>query len=194
MNDDQLTRDLGAAFRDATSDLTYGGRVPTPHRSPLLVVPVTAAAAIAVLVPVALHDDPASAPSAGPGTVAPFSTSPATTRTTSAAPPTVLTEKVRLAGFTVRYHRSAGEQGPLVARTVAELPDDATPVDLSDMDAVPAKAWTGTEPTTGDAAIFVKVSTRFEGELFDLSGPGWTKDQLIAVFKGGEPQVVPHVD
>jgi len=46
LTDDQLTTQLRAAFRDATDDLRYAGRVPTPRNPYAVAAPAAASVAV----------------------------------------------------------------------------------------------------------------------------------------------------
>ena len=92
LTDDELTHELGAAFRAGTSDLTYAGRR-RPRRVAAATLPaaavVVALAAVAVGV-AASGTNPA--PAAGPGTPS------AVVPTRSAA---LVTDTIDLAGYTL---------------------------------------------------------------------------------------------
>jgi hypothetical protein len=70
-----------------------------------------------------------------------------------------------------------------------QVPGDATPIDAP----APAKAWVGTDPETGDQALWVDAPTRNGGNLFALLSPTWTTDQLADLFHHGEPRQVPAI-
>jgi hypothetical protein len=195
LTDDQLTDDLTAAFRAATSDLTYAGRVPTPRPSALTALPVLAAAAALVVVPavVGQRDDQAGAPSATGSPSAGATASPSSSVAPAPrGPAELVTETVRLAGYRLSYTRPAGAgQGRLHAVGGVALPDDA--VEVPGGGPVPgSSAWTGLDAETGDAALFVSL-TGDPGELFELTGPGWTPEQLVDVNRSPEPSTVPLV-
>lgn len=178
LTDDDLTRQLGTAFRGATDDLQYGGRVPTPRR-PAYVLAVPAAATVAaaaVLVAsggLASDDDrvPPQAATSAPG-------SP------DAAPSTtILTDRIEVAGFTLRYTRAAGEPDPIRLVTDTEVPSDARSLEVDG----PAKAWIGTDPASGDPALWLLSPVRNEGRLFAIESSVWTQDQLLDLFHHGSP-------
>ncbi|MFL6062337.1 MAG: hypothetical protein ACJ72E_13980, partial [Marmoricola sp.] len=108
LTDDDLTRELGAAFRSGTRDLTYTGRR-TPRRIAPVAVPATAVALAvgALAVNGALGSraaDPTPAPSAHG---APTSSSAAPAFSADAR---TVTEKLDLAGFRFAYEvRSTDE-------------------------------------------------------------------------------------
>ena len=64
LTDDDLTRDLSAAFRGATSDLDYDRATPRVprHRSALLTVPAAAGVVAVLGIGAAMHGNPAQAP------------------------------------------------------------------------------------------------------------------------------------
>ncbi|MCW2786454.1 MAG: hypothetical protein JWP74_2971 [Marmoricola sp.] len=183
LTDDDLIRELGAAYRADTEKLTYSGRR-HPRRTAVVAVPVAAVgiAIAAVAISATLSNDPAAAPGAG---AAP---------THSAAPVTkarTVKAKISLAGFTFSYQRTAGTPAPVYATTEpGPVPDGFTPIATPGTD---AKAWVGKDPKTGDNAIYVQIADRNGGNLFALHSAVWTQDQLVDMFHNGTPQAVPLV-
>jgi hypothetical protein len=178
LTDDDLTRQLGTAFRETTDDLQYAGRVPTPRR-PAYVLAVPAAATVAaaaVLVATGglASDDAPSPPQAA--TTAPGSShdAPATR---------VVTDRIEVAGFTLTYRHAAGEPDPIRLVDDTEVPADARSVDVEP----PAQAWVGTDPASGDAALWLEAPTRNEGRLFAIVSSVWTQDQLVDLLHNGSP-------
>jgi hypothetical protein len=194
LTDDTLTRELRAAFDDATADLEYGGRVPRLRRSPVAALPAVAAGLALAGVPLlqlagGAGDTPAAvAPAGPPSTSAPAA--PGSTGSTAAPAPTpeVVDDTVRLAGFRLAYTRDAVSQGPLVARRVDQVPDAAEPVAPAEV-AGQQGVRAGQQPTTGEPALFLEGP---EGP-FTLSGAGWTREQLVAVLSASSPTTVPLV-
>lgn len=177
LTDDDLTRQLGTAFRETTEDLTYAGRVPTPRR-PAYVLAVPAAATVAaaaVLVATGglASDDVPSPPQA------------ATTAPGSAQPPgaVVVTDEIEVAGFTLQYTRAAGEPDPIRLVTDTEVPGDARSLAVDGS----AQAWIGTDPASGDAALWLQSPVRNGGRLFAVESSVWTQDQLLDLFHNGSP-------
>jgi hypothetical protein len=186
LTDDDLTRQLGGAFRDATGDLEYAGRVPAP-RSPISTVGVPLASTAAVVAALAVvwasspDTDDATPPSAG--TATPSAPSSA---------PRVVTRTIEVAGFTYRY-RGEPRADDLYATLDVAVPDDATPVDPPAGAIAGVKAWVGTDPTSGDHAIWVQSPSRNAGQVFAILSPTWTTDQLVDLFRNGQPRTVPAV-
>ena len=180
LTDDDLTRQLGSAFRDATDDLTYAGRVPTPRRPALLVaVPAAATVAAAATLVVAATGSPSGDAPVSRATP----THHATSGADASASGTVVTDEIEVAGFTLRYQRTAGEPDPIRLVDGLEVPADARSVSAEP----PAQAWVGTDPSTGDAALWLKAPTRNEGRLFALVSSVWTQDQLVDLLHNGSP-------
>ena len=170
LTDDQLTEELCAAFREATAEMTYAGPVPRPRRTPLVLVPAAAAGVAAVvLVSGSLGDAPTG------------------TRPTPAGPtaqPQLVTDTVTVAGYTFTYQRRAGDPDPLRVRfRQATLPDGVRRVPFE----APVKAWAGTDPQSGDAAVYVLTPTRNDGRMFEMSSPVWTQQQLVNLLHTGRP-------
>jgi hypothetical protein len=176
LTDDDLTRQLGSAFREEAGDLEYAGRMPTLRRTSAVALPIAATVAVTgVLVAVAASnaDDPV-----GPGTTAGPSTG---TSTSPGAPtkPRLVTDTITIAGYTYTYKHAVGEQlaNDLYAvLNPGEVPADAKPIDA----AAPAQAW-------------VAAPTRNGGHLFALLSPTWTADQLADLFHNGQPRQVPAI-
>ena len=183
LTDDELTTELGAAFRAGTTEVTYRGRR-RPRRTAVVAVPVAAVtvaiAALAVGAATAGHD-PVPAPAVAIGTP----TSPA-----SSAAPALVTDTIELAGYTVTYERRAGEQPPLYATMDSALPDGAKEISAP----AGAQAWVGTDPRTGDNTLWVKAPTRNNGKLFALHSSAWSQEQLVDLFHHGSHVAVPLVE
>jgi hypothetical protein len=170
LTDDHLTRELGAAFREATQDLGYAGQVPTPRRTPLLLVPAVALSATAVvLVAGSLGDSQVAQPAMLP-------------HPTAAAQPRLVTDTVTFAGYTFSYQRRLGAPDPLRAELAPHgLPEGVRKVAVDG----PAKAWVGTDPSSGDTALYVRAPTRNGGRLFALLSSTWTEDELVHLLHTG---------
>jgi hypothetical protein len=181
LTDDDLTNELGAAFRDSAGEMRYHGRR-RPRRTAVVAVPAVAVgaslAAVAIAATVNAGDDPSPRPIAS-----------APTTSTVPTPAPLGTEKVRVAGYTFTYQRAETEKtAPLIATMATELPDGLTPVSATNG----AKAWVGKDPK-GDNAIYVRAPTRNGGNLFELHSSIWTQDQLVDLFHKGTPKTVPLV-
>src|SRR5688572_16607779 len=104
LTDDDLTRQLGAAFGAASEDVSYTRPVPVASRTPSrrwLAVPAVAAAAAMVVVPETGDRDR--------GDPQPTQAGPETTDPS----PQLVTERIRVAGFTLTYEREAGAPLPV---------------------------------------------------------------------------------
>jgi hypothetical protein len=184
LTDDQLTTQLRAAFRDATDDLRYAGRVPTPRNPYAVAVP--AAASVAVVATLAGvwatsgPDEPVRTPQAHP----------------SQAAHRMITSTIHVAGYTFSYRHAAGVEGDDDLRAVTNpgaAPADAKPVDppAGAIDGV--RAWVGTDPASGDNAIWVQSPSRNDGRVFALMSSSWSQDELVDLFRSGSPRPVPAV-
>ena len=183
LTDEDLTRQLSAGFRDTTDHLSYAGKVPAPRSIPRLAVPigatVAAAAVLTVVAATATNDSSAPTPPNAFGPV-------------PHVKPHLVSSTIHVAGYTYTYRHAAGQ--PLVDDIYAvtnpgSVPDDATPIDAP----APAKAWVGTDPDSGDQALWVDAPTRNDGRLFALLSPTWTTEQLADLFHNGRPQAVPAI-
>jgi hypothetical protein len=189
LTDDDLTRELGAAFRDVTADLTYRGRTSPRMRS--TAVPVAAAGGLLVAGAVVAGSlsggssrSDLMVQHAGPPIVMPG----------SVAKPHLVTESVQLAGFTMTYQVAKGAPDPVVATIITGgLPSGVREIATP---GTKAKAWVGKDPKSGDNALYVKAPTRFHGRIFALLSPSWSQHQLIHLFRSGtrgKPVAVPEV-
>ena len=186
LTDDDLSRQLGGAFRESTEDVTYAGRVPTPRSAATTIgVPLASTAAVVAALAVVWASAP-DTDDATPPTAAPSAT-PAPTP--DAPAPKLVTEKIEVAGFTFSYRHAAGETraDDLYADGHVTVPDDATPIEAPEG----VKAWLGKDPESGDNAVYVKAPTRNGGVVFALLSPTWTTDQLADLFHNGDPRPVP---
>lgn len=186
LTDDDLTRELGGAFRAETDDLRYAGRVPTPRTGPGLAVPLaTTAVAASVLGAVWIAGTPAEAPAPpGPPSAAPTPN--------GGLAPRVVTDTIEVAGYSFTYRHAAGDglaDDLYAVLDPGAVPDAATPVKAPEG----VRAWVGTDPESGDTALWVEAPTRNEGDLFALLSPTWSADQLVDLFHNGRPQTVPAV-
>ncbi|KQW47079.1 hypothetical protein ASC77_18015 [Nocardioides sp. Root1257] len=179
MTDDDLTRQLGGAFRDATDDLEYAGRVPTP-RSAVATVGVPLASTAAVVAALAVVW------ASAPGTDDP---TPPTTAGPSAVAPPIVTRTIEVAGFSFSYRGEARADDLYARMSPGAVPEDAQPIDAPDG----VQAWVGTDPQSGDHALYVDAPTRNGGKLFALLSPTWTAEQLTDLFLHGQPRTVPAV-
>jgi hypothetical protein len=192
LTDDDLTRDLRAAFREATDDLRYDGPVPAGPRTPAwaragwVAVPAAAAVAASVVV-VGGAPDVTAPPAAGPSVGSSESSGPAgpSAGSSSSAPaPELVTDEIVVLGMTLGYRRVAGDPPLVVALTSPPaVPDGAREVSLPEM--APARAWIGTDPETGVPVLYLKAPTRNEGRLTGLSGRGLDEADLESLLRHG---------
>lgn len=187
LTDDDLTRQLGAAFEDATRDTTYDGAVPRVRTRPAwaapgwVALPAAGAVAAAVLVVGSTGDVTSpSTPDAAPDA------------TTSAPSPTspgegTVTETFTLAGMTFTYERGADEASIddqfLRAYDPGQLPAWAQPVELES--GASAKVWVGQDPATGGVSMFVASPVRWGGTLTGLASPTLSVEQMTELARTG---------
>lgn len=184
LTDDDLTRDLRAAFRDTTSDLRYDGPVPAGPHTPVwarvgwVALPAAAAVAATAVVVGGSPTDVAPAPGA-PSAAGTPSSSP------SASAPALVTDTIEVAGFSFTYQRAAGS-APAEEHLFSPdaVPDGAREVTFAGMS--PARAWVATDPATGDPTLYLKAPTRNNGHLMGLSIPGFDEDALVHLLKYGD--------
>ena len=196
LTDDDLTRQLGAAYREDAADLTYDRATPRARTRPvwarpgLIALPAAAAVAAAVVVsgsfetpagPGAAVPSAGSAPTSGPGSSGAPSSAPV-----SAGDGTV-TEELHLAGMTFTYERGAGDpvldDQFLREYDPGQLPAWAQPVELEQ--GASAKVWVGQDPATGTVSMFVQSPERWEGRLVGLASPTTTVEQMTALAQTG---------
>lgn len=181
LTDDDLTRELGGAFRAETDDLRYAGRVPTPRTGPGLAVPLGTTAVAAAVLGAVWAATPADAP-APPPTAVPHGR-PA---------PRIVTDTIEVAGYSFTYRHAVGDEladDLYGVMNPGAVPDDATPIAAPEG----VRAWVGTDPGSGDTALWVEAPTRNEGKLFALMSPTWSAAELTDLFHNGRPQTVPAI-
>jgi hypothetical protein len=190
LTDDDLIRELEAGFRDESQGLTYSGRVPAPRRDvvPWTAVPIAAAAAAVIVLPqLGGGGTPTATPappratqtvpqhvqgSFGPGPSAPAGNGHVRLVTTS----------FEFAGRTFRIQRPANQPLRYIVCRIgaAAPPADATPVPKPfDIE----KAWSGRDPKTGDAAVWIKDSRFFHGQYLEMSSPSFTEQELVTMLQ-----------
>jgi hypothetical protein len=174
LTDDDLTRELRAAFRGATADLNYTGRT-RPPRAMSVVLPTVATAATLAAVAVGVGATGGHHPPAARSVVGPV-VAPSAGTTTK-----LVTKTIKLAGFTLTYQSAAGAPSPLYWKVgFGKIPAEAREVHVT---GTKARVWAGKDPSTGHNALYVKTPTRDGGTLFALYSPTWSEHQLIALFK-----------
>ena len=190
LTDDDLIRELEAGFRDESQGLTYSGRVPSPRRAvlPWTAVPVAAATAAVIVLP---QLGGGGSPTASPAPPAAIQTVPeqvhGSFRPGPGAPAAkghvrLVTTSFEFAGRTFRVQRPANESPRyVVCRIGAPAPPaDATPVPHPfDIE----KAWSGRDPKSGDAAVWVKDSRFFHGQYLEMSSPSFTEQELVTMLQ-----------
>lgn len=190
LTDDDLTRELGDAFRAATDDLRYAGRTRPPRPITAVLPAAVAASTLGAVAIGGVYVADRAAPAGAPKAVAPIITSARPTAP-AVAKPTRVTRTLKLAGFSVTFRSAAGAPDPVFAEPVhGGLPAGVTAVPLS---GTAAQAWTGTDPSTGDNALYVKVPTASGSRLFVLLSATWSEQQLIELFRSPQPTAVPEV-
>jgi hypothetical protein len=171
LTDDELARELAALFRGQAAGITYAGRRRPPGRAAATLPAAAAAIALGAGLGVALHPSP----------IAPAR--PAAAPSPPAAAKTTVDATFNLDGFILHYQRPTGSPAPLrVELAVRGLPSDARPVPLS---GTTAKAWVGTDPASGDNALYLRSPARNGGRLFAVLSATWTQRQLIALLRTG---------
>ncbi len=187
LTDDDLTRQLRAAFEEDTRHMTYDGAVPRVRTRPAwaapgwVALPAAGAVAAAVLVLGSTGDATSPAtPDAAPGP---------TTSAPSATPSgeDTVTETLTLAGMTFTYERGADE-APIDDQFLrvydpGELPGWARPVELES--GASAEVWVGQDPSTGDVSMFVSSPERWGGALTGLASPSITVEQMTSLARNG---------
>jgi hypothetical protein len=192
LTDDDLTRQLGAAFEDATRDTTYDGAVPRVRTRPAWVapgwvaLPAAGAVAAAVLVMGSTGDTTSpSTPEAAPGTTT--SAPSATGASPTSGGEDTVTETFELAGMTFTYERGADETSIddqfLRVYDPGQLPGWAQPVELEQ--GASAKVWVGQDPSTGDVSMFVQSPERWDGALVGLASPTTSVEQMTRLAQTG---------
>lgn len=188
LTDDDLTRELAAAFRAEAGEMTYDGAVPKVRTRPLwarpglMALPAVGAVAAAVLV---LGSTDSPAPPATPEATTAVPTAGAST--TSPSEEDTVTETFRLAGMTFTYERGVDEV-PLDDQFLrvydpGQLPGWAEPVALES--GASAEVWVGEDPATGDVSMFVRSPERWGGALTGLASPTITVEQMTSLARTG---------
>ncbi len=186
LTDDDLTRQLGAAYREDAADLSYDRATPRARTRPawarpgLVALPAAAAVAAAVLVGGSV-DAPSTTGTPGP-TAAPVQPS----APTSSGRATV-TDEITLAGMTFTVERGsdvvAVDDQFLRVYDPGQLPDWAEPVALEA--GASAKVWVGTDPGSGSTVLLVQSPERWGGELTGLASPTITVEEMRSIARTG---------
>lgn len=183
LTDDDLTRQLGAAFAAETDSMTYDGVVPRARTRPvwarpgLVALPAVGAVAATVMVLGSTNGAPLSPATPDATTAAP---------TTSQSAQETVTQTFTLAGMTFTYERGADE--PALDEFLREydpgqLPEWAQPVELEQ--GASAKVWVGKDPATGSVSMFVESPERWGGKLVGLASPTITVEQMTSLAQTG---------
>jgi hypothetical protein len=186
LTDDDLTRQLRAAFEEDTRGVRYDGAVPRVRTRPAWAAPgwVALPAAGAVAAAVLVLGSTGTPTPATPGTAtAPPSRTPSATST----PATTVTDTFTLAGMTFTYERGADDV-PLDDQFLrvydpGQLPAWAEPVALES--GASAEVWVGQDPATGDVSMFVSSPERWSGALTGLASPSITVEQMTSLARTG---------
>ena len=189
LTDEDLIQELEAAFREEAAGLTYAGRVPTPRRAvvPWSAVPVAAATAAVIVLPqlgsgsgpTATPAPPAATRTIAPQVDATFGAHPGDTTKGHVK---LVTASFEFAGRTFSYQKPADEPQRYVVCRIGgvKLPADATPVPHPyDIE----KAWSGRDPKTGDAAVWVQDSRYFDNDFVEMSSPFFTEQELVTMLQ-----------
>lgn len=183
LTDDDLTRELRARFDHATDGLIYTGITPTARRTPSpawLALPAVAASAVVAVTATT------GSPTAQLRLPSPTS---ATAHTGPASSLPTVTADFEVAGYTVRY-RGAGPApaDDLRWETGVSRPVDAQRVDAGELGDVAdgVQAWVGTDPDSGDNALYLTSPVRDGGREFAVMSESWSLQQLQGlVFTDG---------
>lgn len=184
LTDDRLTRELGDAFRDATAELTYSGRVPTPRRPGMLLVPATAVAVAAVAGFALTSGGTSPQPEPGPIAIQQPTSPDSTTSPGPVRPVRDVSRTLNLVGYSFTYRQASGDV-PLYGEFVGSVPPDATAVQGSGS----AKYYVGVDGTTGYQAGWVDAGN---GTILEITSPDAQRAQLQAMFTA-EPTQIPVV-
>jgi hypothetical protein len=194
LTDDDLTRELGAAFRTATENLTYSGRTRPPSRMTAALPAVGVAAVLAGVAVAGVnasghHHAVAAAKPAAVGT--PTVGISRSHHPAAGTKPRLVTRTMKLAGYTLSFQSADGAPDPVIAKIdFGGLPAGVQAITLTGTD---AQGWIGTDPANGDNALYLKVPTDSGSRLFALESATWTHQQLINLFEAPEPSAVPAV-
>jgi hypothetical protein len=190
LTDDDLIRELEAGFRDESQGLTYSGRVPSPRRAvvPWTAVPIAAAAAAVIVLPqLGVGGTPTATP------VPPQATQtvpehvhgwfePGPRAPAANGHVRMVTASFEFAGRTFRIQRPANQPLRYIVYQIgaAAPPADATsvprPFDIE-------TAWSGQDPKTDDAAVWIKDSRLFHGQYLEMSSPSFTEQELVTMLE-----------
>jgi hypothetical protein len=187
LTDDDLIRELEAGFHNESQGLTYGGRVPSPHRVvvPWTALPLAAAAAAVIVLP---QLGGGGTPTATPAPPRAIQTVPLHIGGSSGPGPAsnshvrLITASFEFAGRTFRIQHPPTQPQPYIVFQIdaPAPPADATPVaNPFDIE----KAWSGQDPKTGDAAAWIKDSRFFHGQYVEMSSPSYTEQELITMLQ-----------
>lgn len=181
--DEQFTRSLGDAFRDATAELSYDRPAPVPPRVSLATAPrLLAGAAAAGAVVVAATAVPTHVASRGHHAGTPgIAFSPRAGK--------VVTRTFTLAGFTMTYRQAADAQ-QLQGQFVAAVPSGAEPVEppVAALDGATVAEYVGVDPTSGYNAAYVVFTNR---DTLEITSSDATHDELVAVLMSAHLGSIP---
>lgn len=188
LTDDDLTRDLRAAFRDTTEDLSYDGAVPAgPHtpawaRAGWVALPAAAAVAATVVVVGGSTGDVTTPPSAAPSGTPTPSTGTPSAGSSDTAEPELVTDEFEVMGMTLSRQRGPSDPPMTISLFQPDrVPDGAREVTFPGM--APARAWVTTED--GRGVLYLDAPTRNEGRLMALTSPGLDEDDLVDLLRHG---------
>jgi hypothetical protein len=98
----------------------------------------------------------------------------------------LVTRKIQLAGYTMSYTEPSVDH-PMIARVITEVPASAESVQGDDPT---TQYWIGVDPSTGWETGYVVSADGFKASI---SSADATRELLLAMFQGAEPQAVPLV-
>jgi hypothetical protein len=190
LTDDDLIRELEACFRDESQGLTYSGRVPSARRAvlPWTTVPLAAAAAAVIVLPQLGGGGTPTATPAPPRAITTLpehdhgSLGPGPGAQAANGHVRLVTTSFEFAGRTFRVQRPANQPARYIVCRIgaAAPPADATPVPHPfDIE----KAWSGKDPETGDAAVWIQDSQFFHGQYVEMSSPSFTEQELVTMLQ-----------
>jgi hypothetical protein len=183
LTDDQLTRELADVFHATTHGLAYDGRVPKGPRTPMYVAPAVAVVGAAALAVVATSGGDRPGQMQVHSGLQPYVAGP---QHTAHPHLKLVTRKIRLAGFTMSYTEPSVDH-PMVATVITSVPASAESVQGDD---ATTQYWIGVDPSTGWETGYVVTADGFK---MSIGSADATRDELLAMFQGAEPQMVPLV-
>lgn len=187
MNDSRLTDDLSVAFRDATKNMTYGGKMPSPRPGMRVTVPalLSIPALVAGVGVAALVAPLGTSQVAGPPSGATSLASPSQAK---ASEITTIVRTFNLAGYELTVSQQS-DRARLYGQFVSAVPSDATEVSAS---VFSGTAFIGVDPATGYNAVF--VTDPDDNKVWELTSSDITADELKTIINADSIEPVPVVE